>query len=145
MANALFDAFKQEAMGDAGGPGHGAIDFEADNIKALLVDTADYTVNTATHQDHANVTGAGIVATSGNLTNGAVTMASGTLTVDFDDFTWSTVTGDQAEAVVFYKDSGVSSTSLLWIYMDTFSSGMPVTPNGGDIDFAINASGLMTW
>jgi len=147
MANSLYDAYKQEALGDAAGPGHGTVDWEGDNIKALLVDTADYTVNTATHADHDDVTGvpAAVVATSGNLANVSVGMSAGTATVDCDDWTWSTVTGDQAEAVIIYKDSGSTDTSLLVIYYDTFSSGMPVTPNGGDINVTVNASGLWTW
>ena len=38
MAN-FFDAFRQEQFGDASGPGHGAVDFEADTIHAALIDT----------------------------------------------------------------------------------------------------------
>lgn len=147
MANAHYDAWKLDQYSPAtgSGPNHGAIDFKDDDIRAVLVDTADYTVNTATHADHADIAGAAIVATSGNLAGGAVTISSGTLKIDFDDFTWSTVTGDQAEAVVFYKWSGSSATSLLFLYLDTFSSGMPVTPNGGDIDFTVHADGLFTY
>jgi len=144
MANATYDAWKQELLGDAGGPGHGTTDFEADNFKMILLDAADHTTNTATDADHANLTAGGIVATSANMTSMAVTIAAGTATVDCADFTWSAVTGDQSEEVVFYKDSGVSATSLLIINFDTFGSGMPVTPNGGDINVTVNASGIFT-
>ena len=109
MANATYDAWKQELLGDAGGPGHGTTDFEADNFKMILLDAADHTTNTATDADHANLTAGGIVATSANMTSMAVTIAAGTATVDCADFTWSAVTGDQSEEVVFYKDSGVVS------------------------------------
>ena len=146
MANATYDAFKQEALGDAAGPGHGVIDFEADNLKALLVDNADYTVNLGTHADHADVTAAGIEATSGNLANVAVTTPSARkFRVDCDDWTWTSVSGDQCESVIVYKDSGTSATSLLFVYYDTFASGMPVTPNGGDINVTVAATGLYEW
>ncbi len=144
MANATYDGWKLEMLGDAGGPGHGTTDFEADNFRMILLDAADHTTNTAADFDHADLTGAGIVATSANLTGGAVTITTGTATVDFADFTWSAVTGDVSEEVVFYEWSGVSGTSLLIINFDTFSSGMPVTPNGGDINVTINASGVFT-
>ncbi len=144
MANSFFDCFKQEMLGDAAGPGHGPVDFEADNIVCSLMDSADYTVATTTDQDQVDLTDLGIVATSGTLAGGAVTMSGGTATVDFTDFTFSTVTGDQSELLVFYKNSGSDATSLLILVMDTFASGMPVTPNGGDIDVAFHASGLFT-
>lgn len=144
MANATYDGWKLELLGDAAGPGHGTTDFEADNFRMILLDAADHTTDTAADFDHADLTSGAIVATSGNLASGSVTIASGTATVDFADFTWSAVTGDAAEEVVFYKWSGVSATSLLIINFDTFASGMPVTPNGGDINVTINAAGVFT-
>lgn len=145
MANAFYECYKQEALGDAAGPGHGTVDWEADNIKASLMDNADYTVNLVTDQDEFDLPDTGIVAESGNLANITVAVSSGTATVDCDDWTWSAVSGDQSESVVIWKDSAVDTTSLLIIYYDTFSSGMPVTPNGGDINVTVNASGLWTW
>lgn len=144
MANNFYDAFRQEQFGDAAGPGHGAVDFEADTLKVLLVDSADYTVALATDQDHADVTAGGIVATSGALSGKAITIATNQATFDHTDVTWSAVSGDQSELVVYYKDSGASATSLLICVFDTFASGMPVTPNGGDIVLQVNASGVFT-
>ena len=138
MANALYANYKNLLGGNGT---HGFVDLDTDTIKLLLVDTADYTVNLATHQDHADVTGAGIVATSGALascTFGVV--AAGAF--DHADTTLSSVSGDQSEAVIWYKDSGTSSTSPLICYFDTFASGMPVTPNGGNIIIAPHASGV---
>ena len=42
------------------------------------------------------------------------------------------MTGDPSEALVIYKDTGTESTSPLIMYIDT-ATGLPVTPNGGDI------------
>ena len=109
------------------------IDLLADNIKILLIDTADETYNSA-DQFHSNITGAGIVATSGNLASKSTTGG----VFDAADITISGVTGDSVEAVVLYKDTGVSGTSPLiaWFDVSTF------TPTGSDVLVTFNASGL---
>jgi hypothetical protein len=52
---------------------------------------------------------------------------------DADPVTFSSVTGNTVEALVIYKDTGNAATSPLLAYIDTVSSGLPVTPNGGNI------------
>ena len=102
----------------------GLIDVTTDNLKVLLIDTADYTFSTA-HEHHDDVASGSIVATSGNLAS--VTATSGV--IDAADVTLSSVTGDPSEALIIYKDSGTSATSDLLFYID----GISVTPNGSDI------------
>lgn len=46
--------------------------------------------------------------------------------------TFSSVSGDQSEALVIYKDTGDAATSPLIAYIDT-ATGLPITPNGADI------------
>jgi hypothetical protein len=121
MANALYDKGREGFL-------DGTIDWDTDNIKVLLVDTDDYTVNLSADNDYDDVTAGGIVATSANLTGKTVTAG----VADAADITFSSVTGDQCEALVIYQDTGVTSTSRLIAYIDT-ASGLPVTPNGGDI------------
>ena len=144
MANSLFAAYKQETMGDAAGPGHGAVDWEADTLKAILIDAADDTIAVNTDADLADITAGAIVSTA-TLASKTAVLATNTMTMDAADTTFAAVTGDQAEQIVIYKDSGTGSTSLLIVFFDTFSSGMPVTPNGGDIVAQWNASGIFTW
>ena len=48
------------------------------------------------------------------------------------NITFSAVTGATAGAIVIFIDSGVDTTSNLVAYIDT-ATGLPVTPNGGDI------------
>lgn len=137
MANAMYTPYKNRIWGS--GSLH-LPDLDADVIKADLVDTADYTVNITTHDAHDDVTGAGIVATA---TLASVAISAGA--VDAADTTFSTVTGDQSEAIVIWEDTaGASSTDPLLFYFDTFSAGMPVTPNGGNITVVWNASGIVT-
>lgn len=119
MANALYDLGRQGFL-------DGSIDWDTDDIRAVLVDTGTYTVNLTTHQFHSDLSG--IVATSGNFTSKTVTAG----VADAADVTYTAVSGSSVEAIVIYKWSGVSSTSRLIAYIDT-GTGLPVTPNGGDI------------
>lgn len=51
---------------------------------------------------------------------------------DADDVTFTSVTGDQSEALVIYRDTGVESTSKLIAFISE-ATGLPVTPSGGNI------------
>jgi len=51
---------------------------------------------------------------------------------DANDPTFPAVTGDQSEALIIWKDTGLEATSPLIAYIDT-ATGLPVTPAGGDI------------
>lgn len=121
MANALYDLGRESFL-------KGEISWSADNIKAILVDSADYTPNLATDQFLSDVTGSGIVATSANL--GTKTTTNGDATAA--NITFSAVSGDISEFLVLYQDTGVGTTSRLIARIDT-ATGLPVTPNGGDI------------
>ena len=124
MANGLYDKGREGFL-------DGSIDWDTDNIKVVLVDAADYTVNLATDDNLDDVPAAARVATSANLASKTVTDG----VADAADVTFSSVTGDPSEALVIYKDTGVESTSRLIAYIDT-ATGLPVTPNGGDITIA---------
>lgn len=121
MANALYD-FGREGFLD------GSIDWDTDTIKVVLIDAADYAKNLATHDNLDDIPGAARVATSGAL--GSKTKTAGV--ADAADVTLSAVTGDQAEQIGGFKDSGVESSSRLIFNIDT-ATNLPVTPNGGDV------------
>lgn len=134
MVNAIYPLYKQ-ALLDA----DANVDLIAGDVKAILVDLADYTFNSA-HDFLNDVPVAARVATSANLTGKTVTGG----TFDCADFTWTAVTGDQSEAVIFFIDTGVETTSRLVVFLDTGITGLPVTPNGGDVNFNVDASGVFT-
>jgi hypothetical protein len=73
-------------------------------------------------------------------TIGSKTFTNGVF--DGSDVTFSTVVGNSIEAIVIYIDTGSSATSPLVAYIDTSVTGLPVTPNGGDILITWNASGI---
>ena len=66
-------------------------------------------------------------------------------TFDGDNVTFTAVSGSSVEALVLYrKNAGANTTWRLIAYIDTSVTGLPVTPNGGDIDITWNASGIFT-
>lgn len=127
MANVLYPLFKQALLNKE----H---DLNSDTIKAILSDAGDYTYSAA-HDELADVAAGAIVATSSGL--GSTTIASGVF--DSADFSWTAVTGDQCEQVILYNDTHAGDA--LVAFYDSGMSGMPVTPNGGDINFTVHASG----
>lgn len=124
MSNALYDKGREGFL-------DGSIDWDSNNIKVVLVDTGAYTVNLATHQFLSDIASGARIATSSNLTTKTVTAG----VADADDVTLTAVTGTSVEALVLYQDTGTPSTSRLIAYIDT-ATGLPVTPNGGDISIA---------
>ena len=122
MANELYDKAREGFL-------DGSIDWDTDDIRAILIDTNDYTVDLESHDNLDDIPAAARVAVSGALTGKTVTNG----VADADDVTFSAVTGDECEAIVLYKHTGVESTSRLIAYIDS-ATGLPVTPNGGSIE-----------
>lgn len=121
MANALYDKARQKFL-------EGSIHYLTDDIKVALVDSAEYTPDLENDEFLDDINGDAIVATSGNLGNKTSTNG----VADADDITFEGVTGDQAELLIVYKDTGVAGTSPLIAKIDT-ATGLPITPNTGDI------------
>lgn len=120
MANSLYTKAKQHLI-------DGTIDLDTNDIRAILVDGADYTPNLATHETLANIPAAARVAVSGALASKTVTDG----VFDAADVTLAAVTGDQFEYIVLYQHTGAES-ALLIALLDT-ATGLPCTPNGSDI------------
>lgn len=121
MANALYAKGRQGFL-------DGSIDWDTNNIKAILIDTGTYTVDLANHDFLDDIPVGARVSTSGNLTG--KTVVDGV--ADAADTTFTAVSGATVEALVVYQDTGVAGTSRLIAWIDT-ATGLPLTPNGGDI------------
>ena len=120
MANVMYDPGRDAFL-------NGDIDFTNDTIKVYLIDTDDYTFSAA-HQFLSQVAAGSRVANAtlaGKSTSGGV--------ADANDTVLTSVSGDECEALILVKDTGVEGTSPLIGYIDTAAAGLPVTPNGGDI------------
>jgi hypothetical protein len=124
MANALYNKGREGFL-------DGSIDWDTNNIKIVLIDEADDTIDLAVDDNLDDRAAAARVATSGNLASKTVTDG----VADAADVTFSAVTGDPSESIDGYKDTGTENTSRLIFNIDT-ATGLPVTPNGGDITVA---------
>lgn len=128
MSNALYDLGRQGFL-------DGSIDWDTATIKAVLVDAGAYTVDLAAHEFLSDIPSGARIATSGALSS--KTVAAGV--ADAADITFTAVSGASVEAIVLYQSSAVAGgadvaagAQRLIAYIDT-ATGLPVTPNGGDI------------
>ena len=126
--------------GMLGAPTHSVIDFDTDNIDASLLDQTDSGTITAATVDYDEVDAATVVATAdvtvSSISGGIVTLSGAV--------TFSSVTGDAADYLTVWKNSGSPATSPLAITWDSASTGLPVTPNGGDIIATWGSNQLVT-
>lgn len=120
MANGLYDKGREGFL-------DGSIDWDTDNIKAVLV-TSAYVADLATHQFLSSVGAGTRLATSGNL--GTKTVTAGV--ADAADVTYTAASGGTVAAVVIYKDTGAEGTSRLICFIDT-GTNLPLVLNGGDV------------
>jgi hypothetical protein len=108
------------------------VDPIGDNIKILFYSGS---FNSA-HEFVSDLTGASIIARSGNLAG--KTSTNGVF--DANDITLTAVSGSAFTHVILYKDTGTDSSSPLIAIFDVSS----FTPNGGDVNVVFNASGLFS-
>lgn len=140
MANAIYPIYKTALMQAAAN-----VSLDQDNSTdgpfCALLDTGTYTYNAA-HDFFNDLSG--IVGTDQRITAPTVgSVSQGTF--DGNNLTYTAVSGNTVEALGIYrKNSGANTTWRLVAYMDTSVTGLPVTPNGGDITVTWNASGIFT-
>lgn len=125
-----------KALYDKGRNAHlrGEIAFQTDTIKFVLVDTGAYTLDLANHQYLSDIPSGARIAISGALASKTTTAG----VADADDPVFTAVSGAVSEALVLFKDTGTPSTSALILYNDE-ATGLPVTPNGGDITVVLDS------
>lgn len=137
MANAIYPVYKQALLAAASN-----VSLDQDDTTngpfCALVDTGTYTYSSA-HDFYNDLSG--VVGTDQRITSPSVTNG----TFDGGDLTYTSVSGSSVEALVIYrKNSGATSTQRLVAYIDTSVTGLPVTPNGGNITVTWNASGIFS-
>jgi hypothetical protein len=121
LANKLYPKFKEGLLS-------GVFNLATDTVKAVLVDTADYTYSD-THRYLSDVPVAAREEISPALT--AKTVTDGVF--DADDVTFTGAAGDPCEALVLMKDTGDPATSPLIAYIDT-ATGLPIILNTGNVN-----------
>ncbi len=124
MANALYDKGREGFL-------DGSIDWDTDNIAMVMIDEAVDVPILTTDDNLDDITGgARIGGLSSNFTGKTVTDG----VADANDVTFTSVTGASVESGSIFLNSGTESTSRLICNIDT-ATGLPVTPNGGDISW----------
>lgn len=127
MSNQLYDKARELFLTEG-------IHWTSDTIDCWLLSTTGYTVNISTHNFFDDVPN-----TSNARRAGPVTLASKTTTggaADADDVTFSAVSGIAVQIIALVANMGSDATSPLIAYID-MATGLPITPNGGDI--------IVTW
>lgn len=136
MANAIYPKWKEaiiQASANSSLNGSGTT-----GVYAALVDTGTYTYSAA-HEFYSSLSG--VVGTDQEI-GATKTYTNGVL--DGADLVFPSVSGASAEALVLYvKNAGASTTWRLLAFIDTGVTGLPVTPNGGNINVTWNASGII--
>lgn len=125
MANTLYDKGRQRFL-------EAQFNWLTDTIKVVMVDTGAYTPNFTTHEFLSDIPSSSRITTPVTLTGKATNGGA----ADANDVTFPSVSGASIEAIIIYKDTGTEGTSPLIAYIDT-ATGLPITPNGGDI--------IVTW
>lgn len=131
MANAIYPKWK-EALLQASS--NSAL---TGTVKAALIDTGVYTYSAA--HDFWDDASAGVIGTPQTIATHTYTNG----VFDGDNVTFTAVSGASVEAIIIYLDTGTPATSRLIAYLDTGVTGLPVTPNGGDIPITWDAAGIV--
>ena len=140
MSDQIYDNFRNLLV-SAGNDGvHGAVDLGAggNDIRIILRDEGADALNLA-DQDLADITAGARIAV-GTLTGETVGVAA-VGAFDHDNLTLTAVSGASIESIDYYKHTGTESTSPLLFNIDQ-ATGLPVTPNGGDITWNLPAGGV---
>jgi len=156
MATIIFNNFRNAQLGNLGGTTT-TVDFDADDIDADLLEGSggDGVVHAVTHSSYDDVdgtAGAAVVADRADSTD--VPLASKTVgsvaagvfdsTGANSDVTYTSISGaNDADYLTLRKYNATATNSTLILSFDSATTGLPLTPNGGDITVTWNASGIL--
>jgi len=138
MANTVQNAIRNGVWNS------GLPDLTSLTVKAMFVDNADDTVVAADDFIDDVLSAARVPAIAScpalaSKTNGSV----GVGVFDAADTTFTSLSGDASEQLILFEDSGTESTSDIICFWDT-ATGLPLTPNGGNVTVVWAAGGILT-
>jgi hypothetical protein len=135
MANAIYPKTKKRFMA-------GDLDLTTVPIYAALINVSGagttYTYSSA-HASLSDIPAGAIISTSPALAGKTL---GDDASFDSDDPTFAIVTGQSIEAVILYADDGTNS--YLVMYQDTGVTGLPLTPDGSDVQVLVDEAGWFT-
>ena len=131
MANALYDKGREFCL-------EGAIAWLTANIKVVSIDEDDDVPDLALDDFLDDILAGAREFQSGNLASKTSTDG----VADAADLApaFSGAAGDQFESITIFRDSGSAATSELICNIDS-ATGLPLTPDGGNIDIAWSSAG----
>ncbi len=141
MANAIYPEYKEFLLTNGATSVSLDVNTATDGAYVALINTASYTYSSV--HDYVNDLGASSVGTAQRIAT--PTVSNGTF--DGDNVTYTAVTGADCEALVIFRqniNSANSASVKLVAYFDSNVTGLPVTPNGGDITVTWSSSGIFT-
>ena len=138
MANTVQNAIRNGVWNS------GLPDLTTLTIKAMFIDNADDTVVAADDFIDDILAAARVPAIASapalaSKTNGVV----GVGVFDAADTTFTSLSGDPSEQLIVFEDSGVEATSDIICFWDT-ATGLPITPNVGNVTVVWAAGGILT-
>jgi hypothetical protein len=142
VSNALSDDYRNNVLGDNT---YTNVQLDSDTIAAMFLDNADDTwiVSNGDLSDIASAARVPAAASCPSL--GTKTIGDiGVGVFDAADTTFSSLSGDQSEQLIVFKNTGTDATAVIIAGWDT-ATGLPLTPNGGDVTVVWNASGIFTF
>lgn len=128
MANTFYPKFTQQLLNKQ----H---DLDTDGVRALLLSSTTYTYDSA----HDFLDDVAYVAMSPDLTSPTIALG----VFDTADFQWPAVSGPAVDAIalVNYGMGGSDAARAMIMFLDSSITGLPLTPNGGDIIATVHTSG----
>lgn len=135
MANQLYPKFKEQLL-------QAGVNLATATVKGVIVDTvggaSNYTFSTA-HEFLSDVIAGARRGTTVALTG--KTFVNGVFDAADIVGAFASLTGGVVEALIFYVDTGVETTSRLIAFFDT-GGGLPLTPTGNNVDMTFDAGGI---
>lgn len=146
MATIIHDNFRNAQLGSPGGTTTTVV-FSSDDIDVALLDQTDSGTILVTTENYGQVDTPTVVADRADSTD--VPLLSKTIgsvavgVFDAANVTFASITGDSADYLVLYKYNATPANATLIVTWDSATTGLPVTPNGGDITVTWNGSGII--
>ena len=137
MADAYYDDFPNALLGNGV---HSRPDLDTDDIRCFLYDEGADALNLA-DQDVADIIAGARIAESTDL--GSKTVGSvGDGIFDHANFVFTSVTGNEVDSITYWAFNATESIAPTMWNLDS-ATGLPVTPNGGDITWAPAGGGVI--
>lgn len=128
MANAVYPKYKEAILAASAN-----VSLTTGTVKVALSTAAYNSAHDFYDDVSANSIGTPQTIGSTTVTNGLF---------DGGDVTFTSVSGSQVTSLIIYIDTGSAATSRLVTFLDTNVTGLPVTPNGGNISITWSGSGI---